>query len=177
MGWDSDLVIMTRVLVNDLAVPQKYGDEELQKVLVCAAILVGKEIGFPNQYNLDIVTPAITPDPLTLQDSLFIALVPLKAACILNQGAYMTAIGQGIKVRDGDSAIDTSVGFAGWRDILKLGPCASYQKLSWQVQTAGVVGDAVLGAYRGATDNYLDTISFFYDDFAQALAPLPRRWR
>src|SRR5690606_34824529 len=99
-------------------------------------------------------------------DMVFQALVPLKAACILMQGQYVNAVGRAIKVRDGDSQIDTSVGFRGFRDILELGPCHTYEKLRWQLQAgAGEVGGAVLGPYRPPGRSPLDTISYFYDAF------------
>ena len=169
MAWTSDLVTMVRVLTNDISVPQKYTDAYLESVLVVAGIIVNSEFPFNYDYLYSISGLTISPDPVTNRDMYFMSLVPLKAACILTQGEFKQALGQGIKVRDGDSAIDTSVSFRGYRDILEMGPCAAYEKLKWKLLTeisggAGV-GKAVVGPYREPNEYSLDTISWYYDQF------------
>lgn len=170
MAWDTDLVLMVRVLINDISLPQTYTDEYLERVLIVAGIQVDAEFVFPYTYLYDIGDLTISPDPITNNDSSFMALVPLKAACILNQGEFRQALGQGIKVRDGDSAIDTSVSFRGYRDILEMGPCAAYEKLKWSLLATGEVvgggvGKAVLGPNRSPGGSALSTISWYYDQF------------
>jgi hypothetical protein len=170
MSWDVDLVLMTRVLVSDITAPQTYADEYLQRVLVTAGMIVDAEFPFGYTYVYDISALTIVPDPVTGEDAPFIALIPLKAACIITQGEFKQALGQGIKVRDGDSAIDTSVSFRGYRDILELGPCAAFEKLKWSLLASGAtagagVGKAVLGPYREYGGTALSTISW-YDQFA-----------
>jgi len=172
VAWDTDLVLMVRVLISDIDLPQTYTDTYLQRVLITAGFLVDAEFPFSYDYTYDISALTISPDPVTNQDSAFVALVPLKAACILNQGEFKKALAQGIKVKDGDSAIDTSVSFGGYSDILKLGPCASYEKLKWSLLASGEavgggVGKAVLGPYRPSDGGFaLSTISWYYDQFS-----------
>ncbi len=170
MAWDTDLVLMTRVLISDINAPQTYTDEYIERVLITAGIIADAEITFGYNYVYDISALTITPDPIASEDPIFIALVPLKSACILTQGEFKQALGQGIKVRDGDSAIDTSVSFRGYRDILELGPCAAYEKLKWSFLASGgatgSVGKAVLGPYRAPGGSALSTISWYYDQFA-----------
>jgi hypothetical protein len=48
---------------------------------------------------------------------------------MLNLNSYQNAVGTGIRVRDGDSEVDTTSGFKGYKDILDNGPCAAYKKL------------------------------------------------
>lgn len=168
-SWDTDLVLMTRVLVSDISTPQTYVDEYIQRVIITAGIMVDAEISFGYTYAYDINALTIIPDPVTNEDSIFMALVPLKSACILTQGEFRQALSQGIKVRDGDSAIDTSVSFRGYRDILEMGPCAAYEKLKWSLLASGastLVGKAVLGPYRESGGNAQSTISWYYDQFA-----------
>lgn len=170
MAWDIDLVLMVRVLVSDITEPQTYGDEYIQRVLVTAGIQVDAEFPFGYDYAYDISAITIVPDPVTSNDSTFMALIPLKAACILTQGEFKQALGQGIKVRDGDSMIDTSVSFRGYRDILEMGPCAAYEKLKWSLLASGAssgggVGKAVLGPHSVPGGNTLSTISWYYDQF------------
>ncbi len=170
MAWTTDLVTMLRVLINDFNVPQKNTDAYLQRVLVCAGVFVKNDIDLSYDYAFDLTAVTIVPDPIEEEDYILQALLPLKAACILNQGSFQTAIGQGIRVRDGDSAIDTSVSFGGYRDILELGPCASYEKLKFQIQamSIGAMG-FVLGPYREPGVCGYDTISWYYDEFAKAM--------
>jgi len=169
MSWDTDLTLMTRVLISDISLPQTYTDEYIQRVLIVAGIIVDGEVPFNYEYSYDISNLIISPDPIINEDTIFQALVPLKAACILTQGEFKQSLGQGIKVRDGDSAIDTSVSFRGYRDILELGPCASYEKLKWSIIASGRIGattgKAVLGPYRISGGNVLSTISWYYDQF------------
>jgi hypothetical protein len=165
MSWDADLILMVRVLVSDIASPQTYTDEYLERVLITAGIIVDAEIPFDYDYSYDISALTISPDPVTSEDSVFMALVPLKAACILVQGEFKQALGQGIKVRDGDSAIDTSVSFRGYRDILEFGPCAAYEKLKWSLLASSGIGKAVLSPYRIPGGSALSTISWYYDQF------------
>lgn len=176
MTWDINLVLMLRVLLNDFNAPQKNTDLYLQRVLVAAGIFVNSQIELPQDYIYDISAVTIVPDPLVSEDAISEALIPLKAACIINQGDFQKAIGQGIKVRDGDSAIDTSVGFRGYKDILELGPCAAYEKLLWDLQrinidSVGASLNAVLGGFRSpnAIGSDFDTISFYFDSFASVL--------
>lgn len=174
MAWTSDLVLMTRILIGDVSSPQKHSDTYIQQALVCAGILVSSEIALEQTYDFDMSNLTISPDPVEEQDTIAQALLPLKAACILLQGDYREAIAQGIKVRDGDSAIDTSVSFRGWSDIITLGPCAAYKSLVWRLQAtgatgSGVVGGAVVGPYRSSADNIYDSIEWFYNDLATKL--------
>lgn len=165
MAWNTDLVLMVRVLVSDLDLPQTYTDEYIQRVLITAGIQVDSDFPFNFAYVYDISNLTIVPDPVTSVDSSFMALIPLKAACILTQGEFKQALGQGIKVRDGDSAIDTSVSFRGYRDILELGPCAAYEKLKWSLLASSGIGKAVLGPHRIPGGSALSTISWYYDQF------------
>lgn len=170
MAWTTDLVLMVRVLVSDITTPQTYTDEYVKRVLITAGIMVDAEIPFDYTYVYDISALTISPDPVTSEDAIFMALVPLKSACILTQGEFKQALGQGIKVRDGDSAIDTSVSFRGYRDILELGPCAAFEKLKWTLlasggTSGGGVGKAVLGPHRVPGGSALNTISWYYDQF------------
>ena len=50
MAWDTDLVVMTRMLVNDFNEPQKHTDDYIRRALVCAAVS-----GVP--YLMEGVTP------------------------------------------------------------------------------------------------------------------------
>jgi len=167
--WQTDLTLMLRILIDDLNTPQKNTDAYLYQVLILAGILANNEIDFSLDYIFDISNVTISPDPITNNDNIFQALIPLKAACILNQGNFQKAIGQGIKVRDGDSSVDTTASFGGYRDILELGPCSAYDKLKKQILIADGASfyGAVLSPFRGPNDTPIDTLAWYYDNISQ----------
>ncbi len=178
MDWQTNLTLMVRVLINDLALPQKNTDDYLQQVIVTAGIIVDPEITFPFDYSYDIEAVTITPDPVVKNDIFFQSLVPLKAACIITQGNFQTALGQGIKVRDGDSAIDTTVGFRGYRDIITLGPCLSYENLKWKIESSRSrsVGSAVMTPFREPDiQSPISDMNSFFDSMAVFLNRSGRR--
>lgn len=168
MSWETDLVLMVRVIIGDLNFPQKNTDEYLKRVLITAGILAVNDIDLSQDYVFDISNITIIPDPVLTGDILAQALLPLKASCLLNQSSFTVALGQGISVRDGDTQINTSVSFGGYKDILQLGPCKSYELLLNKLNAASssLVGGAVLGAYRGPNNSPLDSVAWFYDQIS-----------
>lgn len=178
-AWEDELTLMTRILANDTSATPRNTDAYIQQVIVTAGILVDADIDLTINYLFDVTNTIISPDPIASLDDTFRALVPLKAACIIQTGDFQDAIGQGIKVRDGDSAIDTSVKFRGFKDILLLGVCKAYDTLRWQIQatgsTTGKVGGSVMSPYREPGVVGLDSLSWFFDQFALTLDPLGRR--
>ncbi len=149
MAWELSLVIMTRELIGDTdSSNYVYTDARVQSAIVTAAIISSQEYTYINSYIFDLETPEITPDPtdISTYDQAAIALFSLKAACILNMNSYQSSVKNGIKVRDGDSEVDTTGGFKGFQDILKLGPCASYEKVlsGLSSQAIGTFGRAVM---------------------------------
>jgi hypothetical protein len=164
--WKTDLVIILRVIINDVFSPQKYTDSYLQTVLVAAGILAENDIKFSVDYNFDISNIEITPDPFVIQDGAAQAILSLKAACLLTQAEFKAALGQGIRIRDGDSVIDTSVSFRGYRDILEKGPCDSYEKLKKQINSSNIDAfGAVISPYRGPDQIGFREVSLFFDQF------------
>jgi len=147
--------------------------------LVAAGILINSEIDLTNDYIFDIANVTIVPDPVDINDIIIQALLPLKSACMLQQSQFSIALGQGIKVADGDSRIDTSVSFGGYKDILQLGPCKSYEQLKWQIQSAASanIGAAVLSPYRGPNDSPIQTVAWWYDEFSSIVGDACRRNR
>jgi len=136
MAVNTSLVTMVRVLVNDFNSTEWTDDQIKDAVGVAAQVVVG-EYDFSTNYIIDLSIPDISPDPVTALDNAATALFGLKAACILNTNRYQKAVTNGnvgVKIRDGDSQIDMSSGFNGYRDILERGPCKSYDKLLTTLQ-------------------------------------------
>lgn len=149
MSWDYDLVVMVRALINDIDSPQNFDDDRIQSSLLVGGLISTQDFYFSTSYSFDFSAITLTPDPTlaATYDMTAMALFSLKAACILNQNSYTAAIGGGIKVRDGDSEVDTTGAFRGYRDILELGPCGNYSKLisSKSFKDSMKRGKAVMG--------------------------------
>jgi hypothetical protein len=131
-NWETVLTTIVRSLIND---PDgaTYSDERVQTSIVVAGLIVAQEAQLDYAYTFDLLVPDIIPDPVEINDSVAVALFGLKAACILNTNSYQSAVGKGIKVRDGDSEVDTTGTFKGYSDIIAIGPCGSYTKLLKQI--------------------------------------------
>ena len=90
-------------------------------------------------------------------DALF-NLIVLKSECLLAKRSQFDAAGKAIRVRDGDTEIDTSVGFGGLKDLTEGagGPCAEYKEalagyLKWlQDQVGGDITDFAAIIWKGS---------------------------
>lgn len=135
---------MVRSLINDLDRDPVYSDDKVEQAIVVAGLIVGNEFDFNVEYTFDIDNPSISPDPTSSStyDSEAIGLIALKAACMLNLNSYQKSVSNGIMVRDGDSQIDLTAGFGGFKDIILYGPCKSYEKL---IQTRSTLKSMGLG--------------------------------
>lgn len=139
MSWQDEMVITTRVLINDLDTPYDFSDERLAQVLVVAGKYVQFDINLDYSYNIDVIGINITPDPTTANDSIFISMCCLKAACIVDQGNLRTkAALEGIRTSLGSASLDIGGSLAGWQAILDRGSCALYDELTshWDVRNA-----------------------------------------
>lgn len=154
MAWETDLVVMVRSLIGDMTEPYAFEDDRLQQSIVVAGLLVSQEFDLDTEYEFDLSAPDISPDPTDEPDLMAMALFSLKAACLLSLNSYQSALGGGIRVRDGDSEVDTTAGFKGYSDILTLGPCASYRKLLTDMVTKQGMnnGGAVMSPYSDGGD-------------------------
>jgi hypothetical protein len=174
MAWNTTLVTIVRNLINDPpSDSQKYDDGRIQEAVVIGGLLSAQDFEYEVEYIFDIDTPEISPDPtLTATlDRVAMALFTLKAACILTMNDYQSATGSGIRVRDGDSEVDTTGSFKGYKDIITLGPCGSYDKLinSLNLKSAFGKGKAIMtpvnerGFYGGG--GIWSSARDFYDSF------------
>lgn len=181
MSWQTEMVITVRVLTNDFGVPQKNTDAYLETALVAAGLMVSRDLApYFDAYTFGVSGRMITPDPYDAGDLAAQALFPLKAACILNMGDFQKALGQGIKVRDGDTAIDTSVSFGGYKDIINIGPCAAYESLKDKILQDNVfgengIGGAIISPHRNINDNPVGEIELLYDGFCGYINDCCRR--
>jgi hypothetical protein len=131
MAWDDTLVTVVRNLINDVNDPQRYDDDRIVQSIITAGLISTQEFYYKLSYTFDFSAGKISPDPTNPNslEPIAMALFSLKAACILTTNDYQKAVGGGIRVKDGDSEVDTTTAFKGYKDILEIGPCGSYQKL------------------------------------------------
>jgi len=139
MAWQDEMIITTRVLVNDLNSPYDFSDDRLEQILVVAGKYVQFDVNLDHLYNIDVVEKTIAPDPTIDNDSIFISLTCLKAACIVDQGTFRTkAALEGIRTALGSANLSFGGSLTGWQAIIDHGACALYDELTshWDVKNA-----------------------------------------
>ena len=162
-----NLIEMVRVLIGDMEIEKEFNDFRIAKSLATAGVIVGRETSLSRNYLFDLSNGLISPDPSDPEtyDPKAMALISLKAACILNQNQYQGAIASGIVVREGSSMVDTTGSFSGYKDILNVGPCASYKTLlAATVGSPGAIGRLV---------GYYEEPRAFFDSYLQTIIPVP----
>jgi hypothetical protein len=151
MAWQDQLTIIVRTLINDLSSPYEFSDDRLQQVIVVAAQFVQFDVNLNCSYSIDVVNPAINPDPTVNNDKIFISLTALKSACIVDQGTFRTkAALEGIKTSLGSSHLSIGGNISGYKSIIEHGACAAYDELvsQWDVSNATAIA-AVLSPFVG----------------------------
>lgn len=151
MSWQVELPLMVRILINDLDTQPVYSDERLLQVIAVAAKYVQFDVSLDNQYEVSVTDSSITPDPTQNNDSIFISLVSLKAACIVDQSTLRTkAAMEGIRAALGPASLSVAGNLEGFKMILEQGPCAAYEELThhWDVKEATAVR-AILSPFVG----------------------------
>jgi hypothetical protein len=155
MSWQNETIQILRIIINDLEETPNFTDERLENVLVVAAHMVISDISFPTDYVVSITEQSITPDPTVANDTAFINLITLKAACIMDVSLFITkALAAGIKARCGPAILDTSGHLAGFKELIEQGPCAAYKRLKFEYEFGdGAVVRAILSPFRGNNFN------------------------
>jgi len=141
--WQDYMVPLIRAEVNDLGTTQRFTDLEYKKKLVVSARQVQDMASniapFTYTYTFTIdtgdgTTWDISPDPIdTSTDEDFVNLWTLRVLCSDARSGLISASSNAIKIKDGDSSIDTSAGFGGYKELLSGagGPCAGFQS-AWK---------------------------------------------
>jgi hypothetical protein len=151
MSWQTEIPIIVRTLVNDWSDQPVYSDDRLIQVISVSAQYVQFDVVLDHQYLVDVVSPTITPDPTEDRDEIFISLVSLKAACLIDQSTYRTkAATEGIRASLGSASLAVNGQSGAWKTILEHGPCALYEELTshWDVKDATAIA-AVLSPFVG----------------------------
>lgn len=151
MAWQDEMTIITRTLINDFKDPYEFSDDRLQQLLTVSAKYVQFDVNLDHTYQVDVLNKNITPDPTADDDSIFISLVCLKAACMVDQSALRTkAALEGIRAALGPASLSVAGSLVGIKLLLETGPCATYEELTshWDVKEATAIR-AVLSPFVG----------------------------
>lgn len=131
MAWQNEVVPMLRILIADTDVEPEYSDTQLAEISVVAAKLIVKEIKFRNTYTITVSALTISPDPSTDED--FMNFMVLKAACLADHGQFRAkALLEGIRVNCGPTSLAVGGHLAGFKTLLEVGPCKTYEELKKQ---------------------------------------------
>jgi hypothetical protein len=151
MSWQTEIPIIVRTLINDWEDQPVYSDERLTQVIVVAARYVQIDVELPNTYVIDISNPQITPDPVDTKDDIFIGMVALKSACMMDQSSLRTkAAMEGIRAALGPASLSVGGSLEGLNTIIAKGPCALYTELkdTWNISEASSIR-AILSPFVG----------------------------
>ena len=151
MSWQTEMTTLLRYVINDTdATSYEFTDSRLQTLIVSSAQMTLGVVDFPRDYNIDIPSTGITPDPTAANDNGFINLVVLKSACMLADGEYRTASNKGIVIRDGPSSVDARALIASKQQIAS-DSCAKYEKAELEFRLGNSnAGEAIIGPHRNA---------------------------
>jgi hypothetical protein len=107
MAWHENMVLILRTLINDMDTGSPtYEDSRLEQILVVAAHFVNKEVQLTYTYAVDVEAISITPDPVGNDDSGFINLVCLKAACLVLAAETKVLAANSFRIQDASAVID-----------------------------------------------------------------------
>ena len=151
MSWKTEIPIIVRTLINDLSDTPTYSDERILQVVAVAANYVQFDVVLDTSYTINVINPTITPDPTVDYDAIFISLLSLKSACIMDQSNFRTkAAMEGIRASLGPAQLSIGGSLAGWKDIISHGPCKLYAELTdhWDISNANACR-AILGPFVG----------------------------
>lgn len=151
MAWDTEIIRIVRVLINDLTSPYEYSDRRLTQTITVAAKYVEFDVVLDTTYTVDVINNTISPDPTTNGDNIFVSLVGLKTACIIDQSNLRTKASlEGIKTALGPASLSVSGSLVGWKHIIDTGACKLYGDLTehWDVMNATAIA-SVLSPFIG----------------------------
>ena len=151
--WETEPLEIFRVLIDDMEETPSFSDEKLVRILLVAAFQVNSAYDFNSDYEVDIETSTLSPDPTSddYRDDDFVNLMCLKAACILERGKALKAAGTAGMIKEFSTTADLS-GVAKARAALlaKGGWCTVFAEEATNYQVNGAVsgGIAVLTPFR-----------------------------
>lgn len=132
--WNTEMVTMLRVIINDLD-EETYTDARLEQIIVVASYLVLQDVDLTNSYTVSITDKTISPDPAdpSNKDTEFINFTVMRAACIADESMFRTqALLEGVKATCGPTSLSVSGNTKGFQYLLDNGPCKTYEEMKRQ---------------------------------------------
>ncbi len=163
MAWQSEMVSILRIMINDMCATYKFNDNTLQKVIVASAQYVitdAAAVNFSQIYIPDIQTVSITPDPTDrdggTRDDDFVNLTLLKAGCFIDNCNMREAARKGgIAIKEWNTYADTKGVFQAALEVMKIGWCRNYDDTLFAVLVGNSnVGRVVMGPFRTIYNSY-----------------------
>jgi hypothetical protein len=137
--------------------PSKYqfSDQRIETTLLVAAQLTMMDATFLNNYEVNVETCLLSPDPSDAEtkDNDFMNMVVLRAACVMLGSEIRSEAGNAISIKDGPSAIDLR-GVAGTLSVLYEDICGKYESMkdSYTQGSSAEFGEAIFGPYSPGSD-------------------------
>lgn len=172
MSWQGQMSTVVRYLINDTdASSYTFAPKRIETSILVAAQLTIMNVDFGNTYTINVETCSLSPDPTDTgtRDEAFIALICLRAACIIVGSEIRKESGNAISIKDGPSAIDlrgvTQILVVLYKDL-----CDKYEHSMLEYRAGNsVAGHAILGPYSPGSDvvsrNYSDYRSGGYFNY------------
>jgi len=142
-SWEDVMISLFRTATNDWSAPQRNDDLTIKRQLVLSAsevyTMAKAVMPFSCEYTFNVDAGSgnnwdIVPDPIYgCKDPNFVNLWLLKAQCDNSRSSFSSVAANAIKIKDGDSSIDTSAGINGYKALLEAdgGPCDQFSK-AWK---------------------------------------------
>lgn len=126
---------------DDLNPASTISNEQIAAIIVKSIRRINLKLETSFQYIVG--SSGIVPTPSETLG----AFIVMQAECLLAKMIRSTAISKGIRVRDGDSEIDTTAGFSGQNDLVN-DICGELDKMISQYR-AGLIGDNDIASRYG----------------------------
>jgi len=154
--WYNYMTPIFRTQTDDWGTTQRLTDLLIKKRLVVAAhelqTMGALDSLFDYSYTFSFDTGDgsgwnISPDPVYgSKDNNFLNLWIMKALCNDSRSSLISGASNGIKIKDGDSSIDTTASFGGYKELLsnENGPCSRFNSAYNQLIYSKKNGDKLI---------------------------------
>src|SRR5688572_28304397 len=138
--WDSEMVIILRHMIDDLAETPKYTDDRLMQLILTGAQFAQEENSFSVVYTIDIENFSLKPDPTarTARDNAFINLTLLRSACLLGSSGLAKVAAHSMSVREAGYGFDNR-GAAAGKKFQVTTWCDAYKDARWEYISSNMV--------------------------------------
>ena len=155
MSWQGQMSTVVRHLISDVdPTAYTFSANRIETSILVAAQLSIMNIDFNNTYTVNVESCSLSPDPTDTEtkDDPFIALICLRAACIIIGSEIRSESGNAISIKDGPSAIDLR-GVTQTLTVLYKDLCEKYEHLMLEYRAGNsIAGQAILGPYSPGSD-------------------------